>query len=158
MVLVAIKKNWIVANGLAPMRNKAINNDQIDLAPTKVLGVITAKSSVQNLRLPYFSSLRYYIIIHIYICIISYHSVYIISVNTKTSFPLHNLQSKIIVQRWWQIEALLVTNRAGSQIEAFCGHKLRRSHKLKRVTNRAVTRCTTRRFIMYDLFATSCDL
>ena len=34
----------------------------------------------------------------------------------------------------------MVTNRAGSQIEAFCGHKSCRSHKLKRVTNRAVTR------------------
>ena len=40
---------------------------------------------------------KYYIIIHIYV-IILYHFVYIISVNTKkTSFPLHNLDSKIIV-------------------------------------------------------------
>ena len=39
---------------------------------------------------------KYYIIIHIYI-IILYHFVYIISVNTKKSFPLHNLDSKIIV-------------------------------------------------------------
>ena len=39
---------------------------------------------------------KYYIIIHICI-IILYNFVYIISVNTNTSFPLHNLDSKIIV-------------------------------------------------------------
>ena len=93
--------------------------------------------TTSNFALHY--SYKYYIIIHIYI-IILYHFVYIISVNTKTSLPLHNLDSKIIVWRWSQIEALLVTNRAGSQIEALCGHKSCRSHKLKRVTNRAVTR------------------
>ena len=92
--------------------------------------------TTSNFALHY--SYKYYIIIHIYI-IILYHFVYIISVNTKTSLPLHNLDSKIIVWRWSQIEALLVTNRAGSQIEALCGHKSCRSHKLKRVTNRAVT-------------------
>ena len=92
--------------------------------------------TTSNFALHY--SYKYYIIIHIYI-IILYHFVYIISVNTKTSLPLHNLNSKIIVWRWSQIEALLVTNRAGSQIEALCGHKSCRSHKLKRVTNRAVT-------------------
>ena len=93
--------------------------------------------TTSNFALHY--SYKYYIIIHIYV-IILYHFVYIISVNTKTSLPLHNLDSKIIVWRWSQIEALLVTNRAGSQIEALCGHKSCRSHKLKRVTNRAVTR------------------
>ena len=92
--------------------------------------------TTSNFALHY--SYKYYIIIHIYI-IILYHFVYIISANTKTSLPLHNLDSKIIVWRWSQIEALLVTNRAGSQIEALCGHKSCRSHKLKRVTNRAVT-------------------
>ena len=92
--------------------------------------------TTSNFALHY--SYKYYIIIHIYI-IILYHFVYIIIVNTKTSLPLHNLDSKIIVWRWSQIEALLVTNRAGSQIEALCGHKSCRSHKLKRVTNRAVT-------------------
>ena len=92
--------------------------------------------TTSNFALHY--SYKYYIIIHIYI-IILYHFVYIISVNTKTSLPLHNLDSKIIVWRWSQIEALLVTNRAGSQIEALCGHKSCHSHKLKRVTNRAVT-------------------
>ena len=93
--------------------------------------------TTSNFALHY--SYKYSIIIHIYI-IILYHFVYITSANTKTSLPLHNLDSKIIVWRWSQIEALLVTNRAGSQIEALCGHKSCRSHKLKRVTNRAVTR------------------